>query len=87
MIRFVALMVVYDLQTSGIVYISREMYREQLPLNNSEDIIEMVSACNSNNADKHLQYIDMYGYVMDGYDTLWEEYDDAEEDLIEEKAG
>ena len=71
--EFVGLFVVCDLQTSGIQYQARQMFRDTIPRNCTEDIECCLTACNSDKPDPNYEYVDMYGIVIDGVTEWWEE--------------
>lgn len=72
MIRYVGLFVTYDLQTSEIGYLSREIISEGLPKNTHQDITDTIYLCNSEKLDRYTQYVDMYGFVYNNTTVLWE---------------
>lgn len=72
LIHYVGLFVIYDLQTSKVGYISRDMYSDAVPLNTPENIRNLVHVCNQDKPD-HINYIDMYGIIVDEVTELWED--------------
>lgn len=71
-VHYVALMVVYHTDIDQFGFLSRRIHSDNLPENNTRDIMEVVRSCNLCNNDKDMLYVDMYGYEHDGIDILWE---------------
>lgn len=74
LVPYIGLFVIYDLQTSEVGYIARQMYSDCVPMNTAGNIKMLVDICNKDKLDNHVEYMDMYGIVTsDGVTELWEE--------------
>ena len=78
-IDYIGLFVCIHRETHQTYYSAVQMYTDDaLPENTPEDIAEGCAIVEESGIDMHLQYIDMYGIVVDGVTQLWEELDDVE---------